>query len=192
MDSQVVEQLWGQIQTKNLDTLEEMLCRHGVVVETQESKKICLDVLRNFWLRHAVVMHLPTRGQKPASTSCTCWHFRRRGHCPHAYYVRHKLKLETWLKPVLPHHEDAPRDLESDGSSVRVRPARPPQQAKKRKRPDCYVPVPLPEADVGAPLPERRPDRVLPPQRAARSRSAPRGARSGSRSAPRRSDRRPR
>ena len=125
MESPLVEQLWSQMQTKHLATLEEMLCARGVVVEAQESKKVCLDVLRKFWLQHCAVIHLQGTERRPATTSCTCFHFRPRAHCPHVYFVRQQLQLETWLAPVLPHHEDAPRDWDSDGSSVRVRPARP-------------------------------------------------------------------
>ena len=173
--------MWSHMQIKHLATLEEMLHQHGIIVETQESRKVCLDVLRKFWLQNCVVIHLQSSERKPASTSCTCFHFRRRGHCPHVYFIRQHLRLETWLTPVLPRHEDVPRDLDSDGSSVRARSARPSRKSTKRKRPACYVPVPLPEAAVGEVLPERRSQRVLPPQRAARSRSRNAPRRSGQR-----------
>ena len=133
-------------------------------MEAQESKKVCLDVLRKFWLQRCAV--IPCRALSADRQPHPALAFMSDG----AGIARMCTLFGSTCR-LLPHREDAPRDWDSDGSSVRARPARPVRKSRKRKRPSCYVPVPLPEADVGELLPERRSQRVLPLQRAPRSRS---------------------
>jgi hypothetical protein len=170
LDTAVVAQAWAQLNTKDLARLEDLLKTHQVLVQADDGGlKVKLETLRAFWHSHCVVVVQP-RTIGP-STKCSCFHHRRRGHCPHQYAIMDKLQIAVFPK-ALPSAADAPKTLvqDGDGSSQEAAPrARARAKAAKRKRPN-YVPhpVPVPAPEVG-PSQDKPVPRVLPVQKAKRS-----------------------
>jgi len=170
MDTGTVEKIWRHINTKNLTKLEDMMIEDGLIVQMQESKKLALDALRALYFDNCCVYH-PQDGR----THCSCWHFRRRAHCPHAWAIRAQLKLESFPSEDLPAATEAPLTwLDADGSSNEDVRKKAPPRSRKRKRPE-YEPVavpddrPAPVTPVGERLPQRRTPKVLPAQKASKS-----------------------
>ncbi|CAE7245908.1 unnamed protein product [Symbiodinium microadriaticum] len=169
-----VERCWQQLQTKNLQELHALLTQHGLVKEMADgNKKMVYEAFCESWVEHCCVIHEQhrSRSTQVGDVQCSCWHYRRRGHCPHAYFVlQSRLGFKSWVPEVLPSAKAAPDalDMQSGGSSVE---ASKPGRSRKRKRPD-YRPVPLPCPDVAvgeAARPVTKP-RILQPQRAAKTR----------------------
>ena len=167
-----VERCWHQLQTKNLQELHALLTQHGLVKEMADgNKKMVYEAFCESWVEHCCVIHEQhrSRSTQVGDVQCSCWHYRRRGHCPHAYFVlQSRLGFKSWVPEVLPSAKAAPDalDMQSGGSSVEAS-----KPGRSRKRPD-YRPVPLPCPDVAvgeAARPVTKP-RILQPQRAAKTR----------------------
>ena len=87
-----------------------MMLADGLIMQTQESKKLVLDALRELYMEHSCVFH-----SKDGKMHCSCFHFR--GHCPHSWAIRVLLGLENFSSEPLPRATKAPLTW-SDGPSV--------------------------------------------------------------------------
>ncbi|CAE7251266.1 unnamed protein product [Symbiodinium sp. KB8] len=119
-----VERCWQQLQTKNLQELHALLTQHGLVKEMADgNKKMVYEAFCESWVEHCCVIHEQhrSRSTQVGDVQCSCWHYRRRGHCPHAYFVlQSRLGFKSWVPEVLPSAKAAPDalDMQSGGSSV--------------------------------------------------------------------------
>ena len=125
LDLDVVNCLFAQLRAKDLPSARELLTKSGILEAVDHPKaphKLCLAALQKTWGgEYCVVLHVPAKSDRPAtdaSTDCSCWFYRRRGHCPHSYSIMQHLKLRTFAK-ALPEPEVASARMADvdDGSS---------------------------------------------------------------------------
>ena len=185
ISSETVENMHKQLREKNVDRLAGILRQRHVLIQSEtegEGEKVDIDKLRFYWCDHVAVFFRPDQ----ASARCTCWHFCRRGHCPHAWAV---MVWEGLLPPqTLPTHAAAGTAIEEEGRKRKKNrsesPGRTPKKRPKRPQPEqadlAEIPVaerahnwpamrsPSPDPDF-VPNPETPRARQLSPQRLANS-----------------------
>ena len=157
-----VEQLWRQLQEKNLLRLHTLLEESGALVGQQ----ILFSKLRDDWVDVCFVAHVRHGAGEP-ETKCSCFFYRWPGHCPHAYPVLSRLGIRLLESATMPAAASAPTLFDDSEASSPAHRRRARRRAKYRPRP---VVPPADGAEVeAAPPATRRRARVLHPQRAVRS-----------------------
>ena len=154
LDAGKVDLMLACLKARTADAAREALLKLGIV---QDDHRISYTAIKDTWGSICAVTH---RG---SVVECTCWHHRRRGHCPHMWAVTALTGMRHFEKEVLP---EFPRADMQSGSSQEGRPAKKRKKSRKLYKPKPALPA---SADAVPEPPPKRSQRVLKPQRAKRS-----------------------
>ena len=167
--SDLVELLFAQLAAKSDEELIDIAQKLGQVEKTDHDLapwRVSFSALRDTWGRVCVVLR--HQGEKGMITECSCYFYRRRGHCPHSYAILCRLG-EMALPVALPARPRADMQSVGSGSSQEGKPLR----SRKRKGRPAYVPASVPvlpesKPPIAEPAPKKKP-RAMPPQKKART-----------------------
>lgn len=92
VQKEIADSMHEQLKAKKVEHLEQLWQREQVLEDTGISEapfKLSLSKLGSFWHNYCVVVWNPEADGNIAQrkASCTCFWYRRRGHCPHSYWV---------------------------------------------------------------------------------------------------------
>ena len=121
LDAGKVDLMLACLKARTADAAREALLKLGIV---QDDHRISYTAIKDTWGSICAVTH---RG---SVVECTCWHHRRRGHCPHMWAVTALTGMRHFEKEVLP---EFPRADMQSGSSQEGRPAK----KEERKAGNC-------------------------------------------------------
>lgn len=148
ISQETVDAMYAMLWKKNVEDLKALWLRLGVVEEEEGNLRFQTKRYRQFFGSHCVVFVSAGDGQ----ASCTCWYFRRRGHCPHQYFVQLKEGTASFKPnpPLQKHAEamDTNRKRKKRGSSASPEPPRSEPAPKKPRRPIAMHGPELPEAHL--------------------------------------------